>query len=636
MTTNRLVIRSMRKNLKMYYLYFFSMIFSVSLYYIFATLQHDSSIVTLTFGSVSFSSAFQVAGILLMVITGVFTIYANDIFLRRRSKELGIYQISGLSKFWIGRLLIVENIVLGAGALIVGIVVGVLLSRFFLIILMRILEVNKVFELSFSIFAVGQTLLIFTILIAITVIQIVIKVSRSTLKELFYAENQKDESKTIHPIISGFLAFVGLALVAFGYDLSTKMVDNIDALFAYMLIVLATTILGTYLIFRMTIGWALYLYRRSKKGNLGLFNSLSIAPFMHRIKGDANSLTIITVLSAMTITMVSLSYSLYYSVEKDTRLSMPFDIAFENMQSEAESFLTDLDKEGIDFYNHQVEGMRFVGEFTQHDNQWEVVQRNIMVFPAEPLQEAGLEINIPAYGEAFHYDSQAIIEENVYSYPIQVGFEDETLTVSDLELKNIMNFNLLGMQLVVSQATFDDFKQEVQGRDNIEFLQIDTFQFEDKDQLEEASLLYMPYVEEDVYMPDYHSVYNEAFQFFGVLIFITAFLGLVFLISMGSILYFKQMTEAEQERRYYKTLRQLGFNVNDILKGIALKQLFVFIIPLLIGISHAVFAIRVASILVRSSILVPTLVGIVLYAMVYLLFALFTVSYYRQIVKKVI
>ncbi|MFA9456591.1 FtsX-like permease family protein [Halalkalibacter sp. AB-rgal2] len=636
MTTNRLVIRSIRKNLKMYYLYFFSMIFSVSLYYIFANLQHDSSIVTLMSGSVQFSSAFHVAGILLMVITGVFTIYANGIFLRRRSKELGIYQLSGLSKFWIGRLLIVENILLGVGGLIVGVVVGILLSRFFLIILMRILEIDKVFELSFSILAVGQTLLIFTVLIAITVIQIVIKVSKSTLKELLYAENQKDESKTIHPIISGLLAFVGLALVAFGYDLSTKIIDNLDALFAYMLMVLATTILGTYLIFRMTIGWALYLYRRSKKGNLGLFNSLSIAPFMHRIKGDANSLTIITVLSAMTITMVSLSYSLYYSAEKDTRLSMPFDIAFENMQSEAESFLTDLDKEGIDFYNHQVEGMRFVGEFTPHNSQLEAVQRTIMVFPAEPLQEAGLEIDIPAYGEAFHYDSRAIIEENEYSYPIQVEFENKTLSVTDLEIKNIMNFNLLGMQLVVSQATFDDFKQEVQGRDNIEILQIDTFQFEDKDQLEEASLLYMPYVEEGVYMPDYHSVYIEAFQFFGVLIFITAFLGFVFLISTGSILYFKQMTEAEQERRYYKTLRQLGFNVNDILKGIVLKQLFVFIIPLLIGISHAVFAIRVASILVISSILVPTLVGIVLYAMVYLLFALFTVSYYRQIVKKVI
>ena len=97
-----------------------------------------------------------------------------------------------------------------------------------------------------------------------------------------------------------------------------------------MLAVLASTILGTYLVFRVTISWLFYQIRTRKQGHLGLNNSLSLAPLMHRMKGNANSLTIITVLSAMTLAMLAGSYSLYYSTEKETRFAMPFDFMFED------------------------------------------------------------------------------------------------------------------------------------------------------------------------------------------------------------------------------------------------------------------------------------------------------------------
>lgn len=137
-------------------------------------------------------------------------------------------------------------------------------------------------------------------------------------------------------------------------------------------------------------------------------------------------------------------------------------------------------------------------------------------------------------------------------------------------------------------------------------------------------------------MPDYHTEYEAALQSFGLLIFISGFLGLVFLISTGSILYFKQMTEAEQEKRSYVTLRQLGFDVKDIMRGIMRKQLFVFAIPLLIGLLHSVFAVKAASILVVSSIAVPSAIAMGVYASIYFIFALLTIGYYRKIIKNAI
>src|SRR5690625_2440033 len=142
MNTRKLIIRSMRKNIKMYYLYFFAMIFSISLYFIFSTLQHDKTIVTMVKESMNFSTSFQVAGILLLFITVIFTIYATNIFIRRRSQEIGLYQLIGLSRAWVARVLILEHTILGLGALLIGMFVGAILSRLFLMLFMNLIGIE--------------------------------------------------------------------------------------------------------------------------------------------------------------------------------------------------------------------------------------------------------------------------------------------------------------------------------------------------------------------------------------------------------------------------------------------------------------------------------------------------------------
>lgn len=116
-------------------------------------------------------------------------------------------------------------------------------------------------------------------------------------------------------------------------------------------------------------------------------------------------------------------------------------------------------------------------------------------------------------------------------------------------------------------------------------------------------------------------------------IFIAGFLGLVFLISTGSILYFKQMTEAEQEKASYTTLRQLGFSVQEIMKGVVRKQIFVFGLPLAIGLLHSIFALKSASFIFMSDITVPTVIAMSVYIVIYLVFAFLTVGYYRKTIK---
>src|SRR5690606_24884760 len=112
----------------------------------------------------------------------------------------------------------------------------------------------------------------------------------------------------------------------------------------------------------------------------------------------------------------------------------------------------------------------------------------------------------------------------------------------------------------------------------------------------------------------------------GLIILIVVFIGLVLLIPSSSCLFFNQMTEAEQEKQSFKTLRQLGFDVNMIMKGIIRKQAIVFLLPLSIGMLHSIFAIKAASFMIRSDTTFPASIAMAIYTVIYLVFALFTIG----------
>jgi bacitracin transport system permease protein len=121
---------------------------------------------------------------------------------------------------------------------------------------------------------------------------------------------------------------------------------------------------------------------------------------------------------------------------------------------------------------------------------------------------------------------------------------------------------------------------------------------------------------------------------YGTLIFVTAFLGLAFLLATGSILYFKQMSEADEEKASYTVLRKIGFTQEELLQGIVVKQLFNFGVPLLIGLLHSYFAVKSGWFIFGTELTTPLLVTMVLYIAMYLVFALITINYYKKIIKR--
>ncbi|MFF2479898.1 FtsX-like permease family protein [Paenibacillus sp. NPDC058071] len=635
LTLFELVIRSMRKNIKQYYLYFFALMMSATLYFIFAALQNDTTILTATFGDVQFASLFKASGILLLAIAAIFMLYANSIFLKRRSREIGLYQLIGLTRNKVVLLLLTETIMLGLGALLLGIGVGALMSRLFLLILMKLIGIQGVFSLSFSTEAAIQTAYVFAALIGLTIIQMVFKVFRTTLLDLFRAERETDHSKRPNQVLSAVTGLLGMALIANGYWFSGNLFG--DGLLTQIMIILFSTILGTYLLFRVTIGWLFYLYRRRKNGQLGLKNSLSLAPIMHRFKASANSLTLITILSAMTLTMVAVAYSLYYSTESESRAMLPYDFIFENNEQEAAAFRSDLKQAGIAFQQEPFEAVWLKAGFGKGK---EERRGSLLLLPAEQLQKSGAEVAVPQQGEAIWYKGQknALEKEmDMTALPLAAEWNEGGsplhLQVVKIVDRYAMNYSLKGRQLVVSAATLQSIRSELTPDYEHEIVVISAYRIAEKSNYAAASRLYAKYEEAESSNPDYYTYAQASLQKFGLIIFTAGFLGLIFLIATGSILYFKQMTEAEQERKSYTILRQLGFGEREIMGGILRKQLFVFAIPLAIGLVHSIFAIKTATALTLSDITFPAAVAMAVYTLVYFLFAALTVGYYRKIVR---
>ncbi|WP_361344413.1 FtsX-like permease family protein, partial [Streptomyces sp. NPDC021562] len=118
----------------------------------------------------------------------------------------------------------------------------------------------------------------------------------------------------------------------------------------------------------------------------------------------------------------------------------------------------------------------------------------------------------------------------------------------------------------------------------------------------------------------------------GLTMFIVGFLGLTFLITSGCILYFKQMDEGEEEKHNYTILRKLGYTKGDLLRGIQGKQLFSFGIPLAIGLAHSYFAVQSGWFFFGTA-WTPMLTVMVVYTLLYSIFGLLSVLYYKKVIN---
>lgn len=660
MTLSQLVFRSMKKNIKHYYLYFFALIFSVTLYFSFVTLQYNPSVVDVSQG-VRVAAGLKAASYILLFVVVFFVLYANLLFMKRRSKEIGLYQLIGMSKGLVTRLLVLENTILWVSALAIGVGLGFLTSRVFAMVLLRILEKDVLVQLIFSVEALQMTIFVFLVLLIVVLIQTAIGIRRVSLLALFTANATADVKVKRFSGIQMSLGLVGLILIGLGYYLSTTLFeldsDNVNMLFYKMITILGSTIGGTYFVFRFSVAFVLNLIRKRKRGHLSIQDVLSLSPIMHRMKSNAMSLTTITVISATALGILCLSYISYYSAGAMAKQSIPFDYIM--MNDQGQKFIERLNENKIDFVQTDIELLNV--EVNEKDLFVNGIPAGISIATKGPMlitklsdaQKVTPKLTLEE-GEGYIIGFNNMMSEIIKweaNNPVQLTTHagEESIMIKKIEADSLLGNTLTGggEALIVTNKQFEKLAGDSSIQQQTIWVKQVGIDLVNSSQLKEVQRMYEETTNDghfevtksngeidSVNMATQEEYRLSTLDIFGLVIFVTGFLGLAFLMTTGSILYFKQMTEAEEERASYTVLRKIGFTTNELMKGIYKKQLFNFGFPLVIGLAHSYFAVKSGWMLFGTELVAPLLITMGIYVILYSIFAFLSIGYYRKVVNE--
>ncbi|PWA09715.1 bacitracin ABC transporter permease [Pueribacillus theae] len=652
MSINQLILRNLKKNLTNYYLYVFALIFSVGLYFAFVTLQFDPSMDE-TKGSVKGAAGIRTASILLIAIVSVFLLYANNLFIKRRSKEIGLFQLIGMTKSKIFRLLTTENFLLYFGSLLIGIFIGFASSKLIKMILFKVTGVEINTTLHFSTEAFVQTLLVFGAIYVLIMVMNVIFIKNQSILSLFRVISTaegKVKKITVFEIMMGIL---GIALIMIGYYVSSKLFGGdfttMTELFMAMIFILGSVIIGTYFFYKGSVRFITNVIRKNRDGYLNINEVLSLSSIMFRMKSNAFLLTIITTVSALAIGLLSLSYISYYSAEKEAETSVPADFSLSSVES-AEQLKLALKEEGIAFHETKHEviqvdvNLEDIMETKLKEKEFDPKMMTLSVVSDKGLKDINVSPDETIFTGYAKVLSKMLTLKDSGEIELMGKTKSIPQTFIGLQDDHILSYNFTSGGLpvaIVDEAVFERLKKDINPEIQINpELQLESsvyigIDIEDKKNIKSANAVFqnLKLSENDTALSRFEMA-NIQKQVSGLGMFIVGFLGLTFLITSGCILYFKQMDEGEDEKRNYTILRKLGFTQNDLLKGIQLKQLFNFGIPLVVGLFHSYFAVKSGWFFFGTELWTPMIAVMVLYTALYSIFGILSVLYSKKVIKE--
>ncbi|PTI90929.1 ABC transporter permease [Mammaliicoccus vitulinus] len=644
MSFNHIIIKNLRRNIRHYSMYVFSITMSVMLFFGFVTLKHSEDLKGLQSG-VKLGVGIQIGVTILTIIIVVFLLYANKLFIKRRSREIGLYQLIGMTKREVFKIFALENFILFAITAVLGSILGFFSSKILLMILYKIIDVQQEAHLNFSIEAFIQTVVLMVGIYMIISLQNIVFIKRKTILALINEYNITDTKIKKIKLYELIFVAIGMLMIIGGYYLSSVIFDNLKGnammgLYLRMITVLFLTIVGAYLLFRCSISLIFNTIRKYKKGMLSVTDVVSTSSIMHKMKTNALSLTIIAIVSAMSVGLLALSYVSYYNAAETARNNAPDDYIFINKDANNQ-FKKALNDNNIKFKENNYHVTRYEiddtkvfaydDELTSTSSQFPSTIAKSSEFKDLNLQDN--EVAIVGYSDILDKMITVHDDENI-SY--KLNDQTKQLKVKSISKETYLSTNISynAPVYVVSDHTFDQMKQHEAKNDNHN--EQYGINLSDEKDVNKAEQIFSKQVKSNESSLSYQQIYKDSKSSLGVMLFILGFLGIAFLLSTGCIIYIKQIDETEDETSNYVILRKLGYTSKDMSKGIALKIGFNFALPLIIGLSHGYFAAKSAWFFMGQSFYTPVLIVMSLYSLIYILFAILAYVHSKQVIQRVL
>ena len=666
---SRLAKQNIRNNKSTYIPYIITCIFCIAMIYMMEFLRDCPTLDQAVRQADEVRMIVFTGEIVVEIFCIIFLIYSNSFLMKRRQKEIGLYNILGLERNHIGIVMFLETIITSIGSLAGGIAAGIIGSKLALLLLLKLLHIPSVLGFYISVKGIFTCLFMFGIIFLMILFLNLAKIHLSRPVELLRGNNTGEKE----PAAKWLMALIGFICLGAGYYLAVTTESPIKAITIFLLAVILV-MAGTYLLFTAGSIVILKFLRRRKSFYYRTGNFISISGMLYRMKQNAIGLASICILSTGVLLMISMTVSIYFGMNDIMLNRYPYDV-----DMSVTSISEDECQTAIEAFEKAIADNKVPVEKSVEEIYLDIVcSKNgdqILIKPANTIRNSDSVLVLSLLNQA-EYERLTGISANLNDgeifawYPSAVQKDSVTVDETEFTVKKWLDKNPLtcGEDAVSDNAVlvvtdedfkkFDEMRTEMYkgvssapaGEDLTLHLGLDITGSETdkidfgtpvmevvKDLKKNGGLSENSWITSGIRQQEYESYYADN----GSLLFIGIFLGSLFLMGTAMIIYYKQISERYEDQKRFEIMQKVGLSRREVRSSVRRQILMVFFLPLLMAMLHITMAfpmIRRMLLLfgmTNTKLFIGCTAGTVLiFAVVYGLIYLMTARSYYHIVER--
>lgn len=635
----KLAMTNLKNNRKTYVPYIFTGVLTVMMFYIIDALSRGKGITQDTL-----KICLQYATGVIVVFAVIFLFYTNSFLIKRRKKEIGVYNILGMGKRHIARMMAVETILTAGISILGGLVFGIIFGKLMYLLLLKILHNSVDMQFSVNGTAIVQTVILFAGIFLLTYLYNILQIQLVNPVELLHGGNQGEKE----PKSRWLLVIVGVAALGNGYWIALTTEAPLEALLKFFVAVVCV-IIGTYALFIAGSIVVLKILRKNKAYYYNPKHFTSVSGMIYRMKQNGAGLANICVLSTMVLVMVSTTVSLYAGMEDilDSRFPRDVSIVCNEADTNKEETLQRLIKEQC-----EKAGVKITDRVRYRYGSMNAVLKGNNLEKVEQYYPD----NHFYYVEMITQEEYNRIEKKNVSLK-----EQEILTYTTNGKCGKKQINIAGQNYQVKKelsemtsqpkSTAEMYKTLYIVFANAEQIErIESFSYADKfnlkgddgKQKEALEQIQNEFYEKfpDGTMESRMLSRSSFYELYGGLFFIGIYLGSMFIMATVLIIYYKQISEGYDDRERYQIMQKVGMSKKEVKRSIRSQVLSVFFLPLIVAVIHVAVAFKVMTKILGvlnltnvSLFAVCTIITIAVFAVFYIIVYSITAKEYYRIVN---
>ncbi|HDR7637475.1 ABC transporter permease [Bacillus wiedmannii] len=598
MNFRQLALNNVKGNWRNYKAFLISSCLSIVVFFMYASFIYHPDVVS---GNISMremiSKGLESMNYIVVIFSALFILYANSTFLRARKKEFGLLTLIGGTKSQLGRMIILEQLMLGSIAIVVGIGLGMLCSKLFFQALSVILKIDKTLPLVWNSKAILITAGVYFILFLILSLFSVWTVGRLQIIDLL----REARKQKVEPFAFTSLCVVGIGCIIVAYVLSFQVTFmNFIILF---LPIVGLTIGGTYLLFTQGSTVVLKALQKRKKSFYTYPNMFVLSNLIYKMKDNARFLFVISIITAVVSSAVGTLYVFFEDMSYKAVTSTPHAISYEEKGINTHNVIKEgktkelIKKHGFE-EAREVTYVKLPGsqKITMFNGEHEVPMAIVSEkeYNAEVRKQKREQVrevhNAPGSATMVIMDMAKDMMKVDLAKPYEFKINGQTQSVQLNEPTPFSIFND-SEYLIVNDQDFEKYAKLVPDEEKTKYY---GYYIEDWKSTEDLVLDLKKEIAPDKQGELNNSVlaYKNIRESGAITMFIGFFVAVLFFFFACSMTYFKWFNDKEQDRIQFKSLKRIGMTDKEIRK-IAIRQMgVIFFIPILIGAIHSGFALH--------------------------------------------